>query len=428
MSIFDRFRKKDAKGAGEEAARRRLTAKKREQEIIERYELKFNTYCIGIGRAGIHFLDAMYALDTATGVNQIFPLALPSSRYDYQMADNIRKLKESIFPFGASDRDVRFSGVGGDQGLGQKIAIADGRRILKKIDDEINLMDRKIPVKAIALIGSLAGGTGGGAIPVLAKMMKDNFPEQLLIIMGILPEKQEGKTFLVNASRSFNMMMEMRRKLPDRYADVIFIFENMIVREQGMLQSYDFINRKLAETFNLLFGSSYSPDTLDPHDKISILKKGGKEGIGIMCHTGGHEVENPSPQTEDEIEAAKSQIIRILDKNLEDYPRGTVETGKLGAYQIRCSQDIFPFDIRNILNTTFEGKLEAGEEGKSAFVKGGVWPDPESDKVDISTMVLGIKPEKYEYLNKIMRSWKLWYREEDIIRDSEQILATEVAV
>ena len=201
----------------------------------------------------------------------------------------------------------------------------------------------------------------------------------------------------------------------------------MIVRTRGMLQSYEFINKKLAKTFNLLFGSSFSADALDPHDKRSILQKGGKEGIGMMCYTGKHEVENINPQTEDEIDAAESQIVRILDKNLSDYPLGTVKTGKFGAYQVRCNQDIFPFEVRNILNSTFEKRLEEGQEEKSAFVKGGVWPNPHSNKVEMSTMILRIEPTEYKYLKKIMGMWKLWYEEEDINRDLEQILSMQVA-
>jgi len=429
MSIFNKIkRKEDQKKKDDEQIKWHEEVKRREREIIKTAELRFNTYCIGIGRAGIHFLDSIYSLDTITRVNQIFPLALPSSRYDYQMADNIRKREEFIFPFGASDRNVRFSGVGGDQHLGQQIAIKDGRNILKKMNDEINMMERRVPIKAIALIGSLAGGTGGGAIPTFAKMIKDNFPEQLLMIIGILPEKEEGNTYLANASRSFHMINELKKELKDKYADAIFIFENMIVRGKGMLQSYDYINNYLAKTFNLLFGSSYSPDTLDPQDKMSVLKKGGAEGIGLMQYTGGQEVEDSTPDSENEMDEATAQIIRILDKNLSNYPQGTVESGTFGAYQIRCSQDIFPFNVRNTLNSNFEKRLEAGIPGKNAFVRGGVWPIPQSEDVEISTMILGIDPEKYEYLNKIMEMWNIWYAKQDVENDLNQIISLEVAI
>lgn len=428
MSVFDIFRKKDTSRKTTAEATRFRAAKKREQEMIERQELRFNTYCIGIGRAGIHFLDAIYALDKETGVNQVFPLALPSSRYDYQLAENLKRKEDRIFPFGASNRDVRYTGVGGDQRLGQQIGIEEGRRVLKKVDEDIRTIDKKIPVEAITLIGSLAGGTGGGAIPVLTKMIKDNFPDQLLMIMGILPEKQEGNTFFVNASRSFSMIMNLREALPDKYVDTVFVFENMIIRKVGMLQSYKEINQKLAKTFNLMFGSSYSPDTLDPHDKLSILRKGGKKGIAMTYYTGDQEVDNPNPQTDMEIEDAKAEIIRMLGTNLKEYPSGTVETGRFGAYHIRCNQNLFPFDVRNILNSTFESRLEAGQKEKHAFVRGGIWPAPESVMVEIATMILEIDPMKYEYLNRIVDMWNLWYTKEDVTRDFEQIRTTEVMV
>ena len=424
-SIF-RIGRKSEREAKEEA-RRYQAMKGREREMKERQQLIFNTYCIGVGRAGIHLLDAMYALDIETGVNQIYPLALPSSRYDYQLADNLGERGEHIFPFGDSNRDVRYSGVGGDQHLGQRIAFEEGRRIMNRVDEDFSVIDKRTPVRAIMLIGSLAGGTGGGAIPLLAKMIKDNFPDQLLVIMGLLPEKQEGNTFFVNASRSYAMITRLREELRDRYVDTVFIFENMIVRKERMLQSYDYINQEVAKSFNLLFGSSYSPDALDPYDRLSILKKGGEKGIGMMYYT-SDQVDKLSSQTDKEIEYTKPAIIRLLHKNLARYPARTVETGRFGAYQVRSDQNIFPFDLRNILNSNFESILETGDKEKQAFIKGGFWPNPGSDKVEIATMLLEINPKEYEYLDKIAGMWNIWYDKEGILNDFEQIRTVEITI
>ncbi len=428
MSLSNMFRiRRTSRREAEEKARRYQALGKRERKMIEKRQLIFSTYCIGVGRAGIHLLDAMYEVDTETGVNQIYPLALPSSRYDYQLADNLREREQHIFPFGASNKDVRYTGVGGDQLLGQKIALEEGRKILHKMDEEISTIEREIPVKAIVLIGSLAGGTGGGAIPALAKMIKDNFPDQLLMIMGLLPGKQEGNTFFINASRSYTMIAKLREDLPDKYVDTVFTFENMIVRRKGGQQSYEYMNQEVAKAFNLLFGSSYSSDTLDPLDRLSILKRGGEKGIGMMYCTGDH-VSNPNPETLMEIEDTKSVIIRMLRKNLARYPPGAVETGMFGAYQIRCNQNIFSFDLRNLLHSNFESILETGDKEKHPFVRGGFWPNPGSDKVEIATMVLGINPKKYEYLDKIAGMWNLWYDKEGILDDFEQIRTMEIEI
>jgi len=386
----------------------------------------FNTYCIGVGRAGIRFLDSMYGLDVKSGVKQISPLGLASSKFDYDLIDNLGA--KHIFPFGDSDRDVRYTCVGGNQCLGQEIAIGDGRRILARIYEDISTEEREELVHAITLIGSLAGGTGGSTIPVLAKMIKDNFPEKLVVIMGILPEEQEGSTYLANASRSFNMIMSLRRELADRYADVFFIFNDMVARRGGILQSYGRTNQKWAETFNLLFGSTYNPDNLDPHDRLSFLKKGGKEGIGMMRYTGDLEVDNPNPQTDMEVEDAKSEIIRALKKNLAEYPPGTVKSGAYGLYQMRCDQSIFPFDVRNIMNESFEKRLQEGSSDKYAFVRGGIWPNQGSEQLDIATMILGIEPTEYRYLDKIMRKWTARYRKEDMKKDFEQIVDTMIII
>lgn len=421
MKIFSRgkVREKDAdeKSASEEFLKR----------TIEEQQLKFNIACIGIGKAGIHFVDALYRMDMKTGVNQIYPLALPSSRFDYITAPEFfRNEKELVFPFGASNTQVRYTGVGGNQRLGQKIAMEDGGRIVAKISDGLKEFEKKIPVKAIVLVGSLAGGTGGGSIPVLAKVLKLSFPDFLVMVIGVLPEKKEGNVYFANAARSLLMILSLLRE--KNYIDCFLLFENMVVRSGGMLEGYDYINDTFAATFNLIFGSTYSVDTLDPQDKMTLIQKGGREGMGLMSYDdllfkGEH---HPNPEDDREIETAKSNIIRILYENLDKYPRGTVENALYGAYQIRCDQSLFPFDVRNILNEKFEERLKGKEQDKVPYVKGGVWPNPKSEKIEIGTMILGINEDGYEYVREMKRKWNegywtKWYPREDFENDLEEI-------
>jgi cell division GTPase FtsZ len=397
------------------------------KRVIEEQQLKFNIGCIGVGKAGIHFLDALYRMDVETGVNQIYPIALPSSRFDYVTAPAISQNEEEfVFPFGAADPEVRYTGVGGNQRLGQKIAIEDSGRIVAKIDESIKEYEKKIPVKAIVLVGSLAGGTGGGSLPVLAKVLKLSFPDFLIMIIGVLPEKREGNIFFANSARSLQMILSLLGEKD--YVDCFLLFENMIVRSGGMLQGYDYINNTFARTFNLIFGSTYSVDTLDPQDKMTLIKKGGREGLGLMNYydlafKGEH---HPNPQDDREVEAAKANIIRILHENLDGYPRGTVESAGFGAYQIRCDQSLFPFDVRNILNEKFEERLKGKKATKVPYVKGGVWPQPKSQRIEIGTMILGIRDDDYEYLGQMKRKWnegvwENWYSRKEFEEDLETV-------
>lgn len=414
---------KNSEKSPERSIERSHMARKSEIYARKTQIVKFNTYCIGVGRSGIQFLDAMKAVDIETGVNQIYPLVIPGSKFDYDLVDDLEIRKDHVFRLWSLDT-IGYTGVGRDQHLAQQIVIKEGRRILTRIKGDIGIIERKAPVYAIILVGSLAGGTGGGVIPVLAKMIKNNFPDRLLLIMGILPRKPEGRMAFVNASRSFDMIMKLREALPAKYVDCVFIFGD---DNHGINTVSDSASRELGSTFSLFFTSIHGSQTLDIRDKLLILEEEGKQGIGMISYTKYH-LGNPNPQTDMEIEAAKSQIIRIIDENLEEYPRCTVEAGRFGAYQIRCDEDNFPFDLIKLLNKCFKTRLAARDKRRTVLVRGEVWPKPGSDTIEIATMILGINPTKYEYLNRIMDMWKLWYTEKDLTRDFEQIIETKITI
>ena len=378
----------------------------------------FNTYCIGVGKAGICSLAPICALDVKSGVKQISPLGLASSKFDYDLADTLG-IKEFVLPFLALTRlGIENTGVGSDQHLATEVAIEDGRRILVKIKQDIEMNERKNSVYAITLIGSLEEGTGGGAIPVLAKMIKDNFPEKLIVIMGILPEEQEGKISLANVSRSLRVILKLKEMLSDKFVDCVFLFGK---ENSGMYRASDFAERQLAYTLNVLFSSIYGSRQLDLGRKLSILKDGCKEGIGMMRYT-------TIPWTDMETDDLRSEIKRVLEKNLGEYPPGIVESGKYGIYQVRCDQNIFPLDVRDIMSDIFKECLQESSSNNYVEIKGEMWLELELDTMETATMILGIDPARYEYLNKIKDMWKLLYDEEEVAKDIEQINNMEIII
>lgn len=342
MGLLDRIR-----------YRKEMKEEKMRRIFVERQQMMFNFEGVGIGKAGIGFFDALLRIDQQTGVNQVYPLVLASSRFDYELTQYI-DLDESLFPLGYGDREVRYSGAGGSQRLGQRIAIQDAHRIITKIREDTEYYQKKIPLKAIVLAGSLAGGTGGGAIPFLAKALKLSFPRMLIVVVGILPDIREGNVYFVNASRSFRMMWNLMKREP-QYIDSLFLFENPEKRRGGQIKALLGINNEFATVFNLMFGSSYSANALDPQDKAMILERG-RTGISLMRYW--RDTANVlTMRRESDIEVAKSDCELMMRGNLGLYPPNTPTGAQFAAFQVRCEDKYIPRDLMNALTKLIEYKL-----------------------------------------------------------------------
>lgn len=425
MGLMDRIKK--MRETEEDEMRRTL---------MERQQMMFNFECVGVGKAGIGFLDALLSIDRTLNVNQVYPMALASSRHDYDSVQYLDR-ENYLFPLGSGDREVRFTGVGGNQCLGQRIAMQDVHRIIAKIRDDTEMYRRKIPMRAIVIAGSLGGGTGGGSIPFLAKALKLSFPRLLVVVVGILPDLREGNVYFVNASRSFRMMWNLMNK-EQKYIDTLFLFENPEKRRGGQIRALLKINNEFATTFNLMFGSGYSAYTLDPQDRVMVLNKGGS-GISLMSYW--KDTANVLSMRQDsDIEVAKSDCELMMRGNLGEYPLGTVEGAQFAAFQIRCEDKYIPRDLKNILTKLIENKLagiepeerierveeriENGEplvevetqanpaKRRNKFVpivKGGAWALRSSRTIEMASMIVGIDPKKYEYLTEIWDMYEVLY-------------------
>jgi len=449
MGFLDKMRR--GKNLKEEEMRR---------TFMDRQQMMFNFECVGVGKAGIGFLDSLLGIDERWGVNQVYPCALASSRFDYEIVQYLNQ-NEYLFPIGSGDREVRYTGVGGNQRLGQRIAMQDIHRIIAKIREDTEFYRRKIPLKAIVLVGSLGGGTGGGSIPFLAKALKLSFPNLLMIVVGILPDIREGNVYFVNASRSFRIMWNLMRKEP-KYIDTLFLFENPEKRKGGQIRALQNINNEFATAFNLLFGSGYISNSLDPQDRVMILNKG-RKGISLMRYW--KDTANVLSMRQDsDREVAKSDCELMMRGNLGLYPSGTVQGAQFAAFQMRSEDKYIPRDLKNILTKLIEDKLKGVEpeeiitdldknvsaeesvvemENPSIvqntqfaediqysqntqrkpfvpIVKGGAWAIPKSRNIELGTMIVGIEPQKYEYLNRIWDMYDVLYGD-TFMQDLNQI-------
>ncbi len=137
-------------------------------------------------------------------------------------------------------------GVGKMNEVGAEIAREDGDKVMDKVRDTKNLPD----TDAFMVIGSAAGGTGSGSVPVVTQMIKDHFPDKPVYNLIALPFKYEE----VTEERS---VYNVGTCLKSAYlvADAIFLIDNQryINKNDSMRQNLARINHNIVKPFyNLL--------------------------------------------------------------------------------------------------------------------------------------------------------------------------------
>ena len=171
---------------------------------------------------------------------------------------------------------VNGQGVGGDNELGAEVMTSDAREVLSALDGRITA-----GTESIFVVAGLGGGTGSGGAPVLARELNRIY-DVPVYGLGILPGRDEGSMYQVNAGRSLKTFA--------READALLLVDNDAFRSAGesVTEGFDSINREIAKRVGLLLASGETVEgvaesVVDSSEIINTLRDGGIASLGYAA-------------------------------------------------------------------------------------------------------------------------------------------------
>ncbi|WP_144901794.1 tubulin/FtsZ family protein [Halobellus captivus] len=193
---------------------------------------------------------------------------------------------------------VKGQGVGGDNELGAEVMQSDLQEVLAALDGRITA-----GTESIFVVAGLGGGTGSGGAPVIAKELSRVY-DVPIYGLGILPGRDEGSMYQVNAGRSLKTFA--------READSLLLVDNDAFRSVGesVTEGFDSINGEIAKRVGLLLASGESVDgvaesVVDSSEIINTLRNGSIAALGYASA-------EAAPEAEDNINTVMSTTRRAL--------------------------------------------------------------------------------------------------------------------
>ena len=234
------------------------------------------TVLIGVGQAGGKLSTALARHDDAMGFRDA--IAVNSANADLQ------DLPLDTVLIGQAR--VNGHGVGGDNELGAEIMQEDALELLDEVSGRIDSA-----TEAVFIVAGLGGGTGSGGAPVLVKELKRIYDIPIYAI-GILPGRDEGSLYQVNAGRSLKTLT--------REANSVILVDNDAWRSTGnsMEEGMTAINERIAERLGLLLAAGepveqdsvlgfsdsaereIAQSVVDTSEVINTLRSGGLAAVG----------------------------------------------------------------------------------------------------------------------------------------------------
>ncbi len=203
---------------------------------------------IGVGQAGGRILDTFVYNNIWGGRKDILPLtlAINAAKSDLLGLSSVPTRDRILL----GHTLVKGHGAGANPEMGAKVAADDSRNIRRAIAERATHK-----VDAFLLFLGLGGGTGAGAVPVIAQMLKEIYKEPVYVL-GALPSQSEGSLYAGNAAKSLRNLTES--------ADGILLFDNNIWQRDAVSvrRSYEQMNLEVVKSLQVLFacGEETSPD------------------------------------------------------------------------------------------------------------------------------------------------------------------------
>ncbi|HUW44617.1 MAG TPA: cell division protein FtsZ, partial [Dehalococcoidia bacterium] len=171
-------------------------------------------------------------------------------------------------------------GVGKINELGAQLAKEDSDKVL----DAVKATPQFYETHAFFLVAGAAGGTGSGALPIIARAVKDRYISKPVYALVILPFEHEQTT----ESRSTYNTATCLKSTYD-VVDAIFLADNQryVRKDASLVSNIDRINRMIAEPFYDLMCAGevtkakyVGSRTIDAGDIIASLEGWTTIGLG----------------------------------------------------------------------------------------------------------------------------------------------------
>jgi cell division GTPase FtsZ len=224
---------------------------------------------IGYGQAGGRVADTFVDYAKKTGQNFVVrALVVNTAKSDLIGLKNI-PMEDRLL---VGESLTKGHGIGADNELGARVATDEIYTIQSAVDKRGTHQ-----VDAFLIIAGLGGGTGSGGAPVLARRLKKLY-EEPVYGLGILPSKDEGSLYSLNAARSLMTFVNE--------VDNLFLFDNDAWKKGGesVKEAFLDINDEIVRRFGILFGAGEANEVgqlvVDAAEVINTLKGGGISTIG----------------------------------------------------------------------------------------------------------------------------------------------------
>lgn len=227
---------------------------------------------IGLGQGGGRIADELVRLDERARKSRGLNILTDAFAIDTD-ASSLKGLT-SIKPDNRvvlGEAKTRGYGVGKDSSLGAQIAAEEGFKIV----DSVRQTKRFAETDFFLLTGGIGGGTASGIMPVVAKLLKERYPDKMVYSIVALPFEHEESIepqFVRNAASGLHAIKAA--------GDAVFLIDNERYVRKGISwkDNVDEINSMIVEPFfNLLCsgeekkGKHVGVGTLEVGDIIKIL-------------------------------------------------------------------------------------------------------------------------------------------------------------
>lgn len=171
-------------------------------------------------------------------------------------------------------------GVGKINEMGAELAREDGDKVL----DAMKANPQFYETHAFLVIAGTAGGTGSGALPVIAKAVKERYISKPVYALAVLPFEHEQ----TSESRSVYNTATCLKSTYD-VVDAVFLADNQryVRKDASLISNIDRINRMIAEPFydfmcagEVTKAKHVGARTIDAGDIIASLEGWTAIGLG----------------------------------------------------------------------------------------------------------------------------------------------------